>query len=135
MTQLPLPRDNSKMRMGLKAATLQIALLAMVLRAVMPVGWMPSTQAGAAPIMPCPGMDSMAGMHHKMPAPPHKSDHAKSTYCTCAAVAQLGTPAPDAAGPALAQSCSRVAFAATHDAPRVASLYRANAARAPPRSA
>jgi len=119
------------MRTVLKSTALRLALVAVLLRALVPVGWMPSTAANAAPIMPCPGM---AGMHHEMPASQHKSDshHAKSTYCSCAAVAQLGTPAPDAAELKLAPGCSEIAFAAMHDAPATVSAYRPNAARAPP---
>lgn len=114
------------MRGVLKNAALSVATAAMLARALLPAGWMPNLHADASPIMLCPGME--------MPAAPSKSDshHAKSTFCACAAVAQLVTPAPESAGPAPAQSCSKIAFAATRDAPSIASLYRANAARAPP---
>ena len=139
------------MRTVLRSAALQVVVLAMVLRALVPEGWMPNAEAGAydAALMPCPGamhdmaqmpgmggmhhdMASMPGMHHETPPPPRKTGHAKSTYCACATVAQTGTPAPDVATQLPAPASIRVAYAAAHSAPQSVSPYRPNAARAPP---
>lgn len=128
---MALPRDNRHMRAVLKSAALHLALVAMLLRALLPAGWMPSapSEHRAASIMLCPGMDHMA-----MPAAPDqpKSDHAKSTYCACAAVAQISLASPHVAVGAPVQLAHVVRFTAAAIPVVAASSYRPNAARAPP---
>jgi hypothetical protein len=115
------------MRTALKSAALTIAVLAMMLRAALPDGWMPSADA-SAPLMLCPGMNAM-------PMPLQKQHHDQghpSTFCVCAAVAQLAAPTDDAR-PRLCEPASiAIAFTATHDAPFVVRHHTPNAARAPP---
>jgi hypothetical protein len=115
------------MRTALKSAALAIAVLAMMLRAAMPDGWMPSADA-SAPLMLCPGMNAM-------PMPLQKQHHDQghpSTFCVCAAVAQLAAPADDARPLLCAPASIAIVFATTHDAPFVVRHYAPNAARAPP---
>jgi hypothetical protein len=125
------PRDNLRMRGVLNKMPVHVALVAMLLRALLPAGWMPSapSQHHAASIMLCPGMDHMA-----MPVSPdhHKSDHIKSTYCACAAVAQISLTSPHVAVGAPLQLAHAVRFTAAAIPVAVAAIYRANAARAPP---
>jgi hypothetical protein len=128
--RLTLPgisRDKVEMRTALKSAALTIAVLAMMLRAAMPDGWMPSADA-SAPLMLCPGMNAM-------PMPLQKQHHDQghpSTYCVCAAAAQLAAPTDDA-HPLLCEPASiTIAFTAAHVSPFVARDYTPNAARAPP---
>jgi len=131
LTPVAHPRENLQMRRVLKSAAVHLALVAMVLRALLPAGWMPSTpeQHHAASIMLCPGMDHMA-----MPAMPdhHKADRAKSTYCACAAVAQISLAPPHVAVGAPVPTSHELAFAARPIHVVTSSAHRANAARAPP---
>ena len=126
----PHPRDNRRMRTVLKSAAFRVAVLAMLLRAVLPQGWMPNPQnetAHNAPIMLCPGM--------AMPdAPAQKSDHghAKITFCACAAAAPLSTSMACALAVSPSPLAGTLIFAATHDVAMLATSYRPNAARAPP---
>jgi hypothetical protein len=57
----------------LHSAAVYVALLALVLRALVPAGWMPSA-AAASPItlIPCPMMDGMGGMPEPQPQLPAK---------------------------------------------------------------
>ncbi|HEX4859862.1 MAG TPA: hypothetical protein VFV07_01410 [Rhizomicrobium sp.] len=118
------------MRAALKSAALIVAVLAMTLRAAMPDGWMPSADA-SAPIMLCPGMNAM-------PMPLQKQHHDQghpSTYCVCAAVAQLAAPGDDTHALLSEPASVTIAFDAAHDAPFLARAYAPNAARGPPVSA
>ncbi len=120
------------MRAVLKSAAFNVALLAMLLRAVLPQGWMPnpqSTAEHAAAIMLCPGMTMPSAPAQK---PGH--DHAKITFCACAAAAPLSTSMACAAAISPAPLAGTLAFAATHDVATLATIYRPNSARAPPAS-
>src|ERR1700733_11861096 len=110
------------MRTVLKAAAFDVALLAMLLRAVLPQGWMPnpqSTTQHTAAIMLCPGMAMPA-------APAQKQDHghAKITFCACAAAAPLSTPMACAATLSRSPLAGALALAATHDVAVRATSYR-----------
>jgi hypothetical protein len=123
------------MRGVLKSAALTIAVLAMMLRAALPDGWMPSAQA-SAPLMLCPGMNdmsAMAGMDHRnpAPAPPHDQDHG-GMVCAFSAIAHFAAPTDPTAVLAQAAVWTFVSFVATHDAPLRAVIWQPNAARAPP---
>jgi len=120
------------MRTVLKSAAFNVALLAMLLRAVLPQGWMPNPQSAAehtAAIMLCPGMAMPA-------APEQKPGHgqAKITFCACAAAAPLSTSMACAHALSPSPLAGALAFAATHDATVLAASYRPNSARAPPLS-
>jgi len=146
------------MRGVLKRAAVHIALAAMVLRALVPTGWMPSTTfAGGSPLMLCdgmapslpagrdmaampdmPGMDAMApmpGMAHDTPAPDHPQSHEHGTPCVFAAAAPLASPivALPVPVPAPLDVAAAVTPAWESDLSRAA--HRPNAARAPPVSA
>jgi hypothetical protein len=118
------------MRTVLKSAAFNVAILAMLLRAVLPQGWMPNPQSAAAhnaPIMLCPGM--------AMPAlPAQKPDHngGKITFCACAAAAPLSTSMACALAVSPSPLAFTLAFAATHDVAVLTASYRPNSARAPP---
>lgn len=123
-------RDKVEMRTALKSAALAIAVLAMMLRAAMPDGWMPSADA-SAPLMLCPGMNAMPMPLQKQ----HRDQGHPSTFCVCAAAAQLAAPEDDAR-PLLSEPASiTIVFAVAHVSPFVARDYTPNAARAPPRFA
>ncbi|MBV8978890.1 MAG: hypothetical protein JO261_05485 [Alphaproteobacteria bacterium] len=116
----------------LKSAALSVALLALLLRAAVPEGWMPA-KAASAPLMPCPGIMTMPMTPSHHGAPLRKQD-GHTTICIFAATAHFGSvpvPAPLAA-PAgaverIAPLPSAVVFVSK-------SLYRPNTARAPPLS-
>ncbi|HEX4294743.1 MAG TPA: hypothetical protein VHZ29_11465 [Rhizomicrobium sp.] len=118
------------MRTVLKSAAFGVAILAMMLRAVQPQGWMPNPQsetAHNAPIMLCPGM--------AMPvAPAQKPDHGhtKITFCACAAAAPLSTSMACALSVSPSPLAGTLAFAVTTDVAVRATSYRPNSARAPP---
>jgi hypothetical protein len=124
-------------RTVLKTAALTVALAAMVLRAALPMGWMPSAAAGA-PLMLCPGagptmaaMPAMPGMDMpKAPAPDQA--HGKQAPCAFDMVGPLSAPAsaPPAALPVAVSYF--VAFADRQEAPPLAPRFRPNAPRAPP---
>lgn len=149
LTQARDPRENPAMRGVFKAAAVHIVLAAMVLRALLPAGWMPSPLHTGSPLMICdgtmpmhdmlgmPGMDhdamaSMPGMHHDMPAHPQSHDH--GTPCVFAAAAPLAPPALDVAAPVAAPAAHDIDFAAHRDAIAASRAYRPNAARGPPLS-
>lgn len=69
---LPAHQGDMQTVHGLRLAVTRIAVLALVLHALVPVGWMENT-AAAAPattLMPCPMMDGMA-----MPTPQKQPAH------------------------------------------------------------
>jgi hypothetical protein len=116
------------MRTGFKTAALHVALVAMLLRAFLPAGWMPQSAAAGAPFVIC----TADGPVH--PAKPHDADHAKSAPCVFAAAAHL---APPAEAPALAVTAAvaAVPHAAPPQAPVRPESHRAAAPRGPPISA
>lgn len=108
------------------AATL--ALSAMLLRALLPMGWMPAPSAAGGPTLIICTMD---GPQHRVPASNHDGQDDHGTVCPFAAAAHL---APPQAAPALALPVS-VAFAAPIVAaslPRAAAFDAAHAPRGPP---
>lgn len=107
-----------------RSAAISLALCAMVLRAVLPDGWMPA--AGAAPFVIC---SVEAGAQHdgKAPAQAPRS-HAP---CAFAAAAPLSPPASIAL---LAANRDSIRFAPSFaaQATLITPAFRPNAARAPP---
>lgn len=111
---------------------MQIALLAMLLRAALPAGWMPaaSTSADASPFVIC----TVDGPLHATPAKPiHDHDRATSP-CVFASAAPLSSPAVEAVAFAPTQITSKAAFAVLRETIATAPHFRPNAARAPPAS-
>jgi hypothetical protein len=95
------------MRRSFAKPALMLALVATLLRGLLPAGWMPNLHGDAAtPLVIC----TMDGMRHLPPAPHHAphddQDHA-SAPCPFAAAAPLAPPAP---APVLFQP-DRLAFA------------------------
>ena len=116
--------------MTCKSAAVQVALLAMLLRAVLPAGWMPAaiTSADASPFVIC----TMDGPLHSEPAKPsHDHDRATSP-CVFASAAPLSSPDITIAAPAPMGLASQIAFAPPRETIIAAPHFRPNAARAPP---
>jgi hypothetical protein len=127
-------RDKGLMRTALKSVALIVAVAAMMLRASMPDGWMPSADA-SAPLMLCPGMTPMAampGMESPKHAPSHDQDHGGGMACPFAAAAQLAAPSDPVPAPLPIAVAHFEAFEASHDASPRAPHWQPNAARAPP---
>ena len=130
MTAAASLSDNYQMRMTCRSAAVQIALLAMLLRAVLPAGWMPAavTSANASPFVIC----TMDGPLHSAPTKPsHDHDRATSP-CVFASAAPLSSPDIAIAAPTPMQFASQIAFAPLHETIIAARHFRPNAARAPP---
>jgi hypothetical protein len=119
---MPLPFHRS--------LALSLALCAMVLRALLPVGWMPNNgpDASASPFIIC----SVDGHHGGNSDSDREHRHGP---CAFAAAAHLSPPAFAASVPASPAEATRLAFAAADDSVVRASDYRPNAARAPPLAA
>jgi hypothetical protein len=120
------------MRTALKSTALQIALLAMVLRALLPAGWMPAaiTSADASPFVIC----TIDGPLHSSPAKQQSpSDHDRAHRpCVFAAAAPLSPPLADAVALAPSNLAAPVFFESQREAVTASALFRPNAARAPP---
>lgn len=120
------------MRTGCKLAALHLALVAMLLRALLPAGWMPAaiTSANASPFVIC----TMDGPLHPAPARHDpSSDHDRTnTPCMFAAAAHLAPPLADVAPLPLPQFVQPIRFAHSHDDVVANASFRPNSARAPP---
>jgi hypothetical protein len=104
-----------------------LALSAMLLRAVLPAGWMPNvTGVGGAALVIC----SVDGTHHLPSQDPTRSQH-DDHMCPFAAVAHL---APPQLPPAVAQPSAVAALAPHFDAPLAVSHLHdpGHAPRGPP---
>ncbi|HWA92714.1 MAG TPA: hypothetical protein VG889_21960 [Rhizomicrobium sp.] len=101
------------------------ALVAMLLRALIPAGWMPQSAAAGSPFVIC----TADGAVH--PAKPHDADRGKSPPCAFAAAGHLAPPAPSPAF-ATAIGVSSITHEAAREAPAVAAPYRSAAPRGPP---
>lgn len=130
MTPTASVRDNQLMRMVCKSAAVQIALLAMLLRAVLPAGWMPAavTQANASPFVIC----TIDGPLHSTPAKPSQDHDRATTPCVFAASVHAATPAAEPVKVAPQTRASQIVFAPRSDAAAAAPQFRPNFARAPP---
>ncbi|HEX4302797.1 MAG TPA: hypothetical protein VHZ78_08385 [Rhizomicrobium sp.] len=109
-----------------RAFAVSLALCAMVLRALLPDGWMPS--AGAAPFTIC----SVDGIHHDGKTPGEPAQQRSHTPCAFAAAAPLAPPSFQSNAVAAPRQIARLAFAATRSHAARQSAHRPNAARAPP---
>jgi hypothetical protein len=109
-----------------RSAALSLALAAMLLRALLPDGWMPNDHAGGAFFTIC----SIDRGHHDRKAP--QNDEHSHAPCAFAAAATLAPP--EIAKLAFGASTPgwRVASAFAVDRPASALPRRPNPARAPP---
>jgi hypothetical protein len=113
-----------------RSLAVSLALCAMLLRALLPDGWMPNSEGGAAPFVIC----SADGTHHgKAPVQPgQERSHAP---CAFAAAAPLAPPAVAAVAGRTVHGAVRLARAFADENIFTAPDFRPNAARAPPASA
>jgi hypothetical protein len=109
-----------------RSAAVALALAAMLLRALLPDGWMPSGHAGGAFFTIC----SVATVHHESGKQPEQ-EH-RHAPCAFAAASPLAPPA--FASFAFGASTPSFSIAANFAGaqPAAAGPYRPNAARAPP---
>jgi hypothetical protein len=109
-----------------RSAAISLALCAMVLRALLPDGWMPNTVAGGAPFIMC----SIDGAHHDGKSPPSREQsHAP---CAFAAAAPLAPPHAVVPGAPARLQASTIAPLFGDALPAVTAPHRPGAARAPP---
>ncbi|HXC53833.1 MAG TPA: hypothetical protein VNU97_00925 [Rhizomicrobium sp.] len=110
-----------------RSLAISLALSAMVLRALLPDGWMPASAAGAAPFVIC-GID---GAHDgKAPAQPGRD--IRHAPCAFSAAAPLAPAGGATLAPAALPRAERIARVFTGERRASAAAYRANAPRAPP---
>lgn len=117
----------------LRLAGVQIALVAMVLRALLPAGWMPDTAAGT-PFVICTMNGPMQAAHLPDPGKhqPGHDDGRQNDVCPFAASVHFATPAATAT---VAQSTQVASFASVPlpaPAVRAAIRYARQSPRAPP---
>ena len=131
-----------------RKAALNLAVAAMVFRALLPLGWMPNPEGfGNTALIPCdmpmsdadmammmPGMD-MSSMHHgagddgKAPASGHHHQE-----CPYAAASHGGTPAIDAAPATPSLTVQLIQPSSKEATVRVVARYQPQSPRAPPLS-
>jgi hypothetical protein len=125
-------RDNEPVKTLLKSTGLRIALLAMVLRAFLPAGWMPAaiSSADASPFVIC----TIDGPLHAAPAKhAPSSDHDRAhAPCVFAGAAPLASPSADVVALAPSNIAAPVFFASLRETLSANAIFRPNAARAPP---
>jgi hypothetical protein len=109
-----------------RSAALGLALAAMLLRTLLPDGWMPSDQAGGAFFTIC----TVERSHHDRKAP--QSDEHSHAPCAFAAAATLAPPEVVRLVFGASTPRWRVASAFTVEQPASAAPRRPNSARAPP---
>ena len=82
-----------------RIAGFSLALVAMLLRALLPDGWMPSTSSDGAPLMACPGADmmNMPGMDMPMPKQPAAPSQHHPDICPFASAMHVAAFAPQIA--------------------------------------
>jgi hypothetical protein len=116
-------------RATFRSIAVSLALCAMVLRALLPDGWMPAANAAETPLVIC----SVDGTHHNGKAP---GDTQQRTHAPCA-FAAAAPLSPPSTGAVVACAPGAVTFIARgfDSAPLVgAARYQPNAARGPPAS-
>jgi hypothetical protein len=112
-----------------RALALSLAMLAMVLRGLLPVGWMPDTDASGR-IVICTGQGPMrpASGSHRGHTLPDRGDR----ICPFAAGAHQSPPLAFAAAPMPVASDLRVAQDATAERVLARRLYASHSPRGPP---
>ncbi len=121
------------MRRSFAKPALMLALVATLLRGLLPAGWMPNTQyAGATTLVICT-MDGLRRLpvHGTPQHNPHDDQDHASAPCPFAAAAPLAppTPAPVLFQPTILAFAPHVAYA---ERVRTAHATKENPARAPP---
>jgi hypothetical protein len=109
-----------------RSVAVAFALAAMLLRGLLPDGWMPSGQA--APFSIC----SVTIAHHAGGKPSQPGQEHRHAPCAFAAAAPLAPPAITALAFGISASAVTITTAFTDDRATSSSPHRANAARAPP---
>jgi hypothetical protein len=132
LTTHAIPCDKKHVRTVLKSAAFQLALAAMLLRAVLPAGWMPApvTGANASPFVIC----SIDGPQHSPPGRQKSGDdidHSHGAPCVFASAAHLA-PAVDATPAPLALNIAFVAYDVRAEPAPLETLLSPHAARGPP---
>lgn len=124
---------------GLRSAAVCLALVALVLRALVPVGWMPAAAgADSAAIMPCPMADGMGQLPAPQPRPPTKHDPAAphdGFFCRVAASVHFAPPQTPVPLETPRGEFEPVRFAALEARTPVLPRDWVHAPRAPPASA
>jgi hypothetical protein len=110
-----------------RSLAVSLALCAMLLRALLPDGWMPAAQANGAPLVIC----TMDGTHHRQ-APTQPGQERSHAPCAFAAAAPLAPPAVTAVVSRPAHGAVRFARAFADRDIAIAPDFRPNAPRAPP---
>jgi hypothetical protein len=118
------------MRTVLRSGAVQLALLAMLLRAFLPAGWMPAaiTSANASPFVIC----TIDGPLHSAPAKPSHDHDRAAAPCVFAASIHAAAPTAEPANLAPAAMLSRIVFVPLHESVSTTPQFRPNTARAPP---
>ena len=103
-----------------------LALCAMLLRGLLPAGWMPS--ADGAPFVVC----SVDGIHAGGKAPAEPASEHSHAPCAFAAAAHLAPPVSGPAGLSAPTVALRLSFAVIDAGVAGQPFFRSNGARAPP---
>jgi hypothetical protein len=111
---------------GLLAAVRHLALAALILRALLPTGWMPDAQAG---LVAC-SANTLGIVHHDA-APGHSDGKASQEECPFAAAPHLAS-APHAPHVALPAFHAFVAATDRATATTIAARFTPQSPRAPP---
>ena len=107
--------------------------MAMVLRALLPAGWMPAaiSSANASPFVIC----TMNGPLHAPAKPSQAPDQDRANRpCVFASAAPLASPTADAVSLAPSNFVAPMLFAFSRDDVTATAIFRPNTARAPPAS-
>jgi len=115
-----------------KTTALGLALAAMVFRALLPVGWMPSAAGTHAPTLVLCTLDGPRRIAWPDP-PAHPKNHEHAGGVLCAFAAAVPFAAPSAVATILPrQAVAKVAASPAEDTQPVARLPRNHAPRGPP---
>lgn len=109
-----------------RSAAISLALAAMLLRALLPDGWMPGGEA--TPFTIC----SVEAAHHEGKAPGQPSRERSHAPCAFSAAAPLAPPAVARLAWGTKADALHIAVLFTDKSVASAFLHRPNAARAPP---
>jgi hypothetical protein len=111
-----------------RSLAVSLALCAMLLRALLPDGWMPAASAAdGVPFVIC----SVDGSHHDGKAPGEPQQQRTHAPCAFAAAAPLAPPCAGAA-PRRTADATHLSHRPAGTVVAIAAPFRPNAARAPP---
>jgi hypothetical protein len=109
-----------------RSAAVALALIAILLRALLPDGWMPGGEA--APFTIC----SVNVLHHESGKPSQPEQEHRHAPCAFAAAAPLAPPAIASLALGISATSDALTPARAEGPAKSASPHRPNAARAPP---